>query len=177
MKTPLACYMHFVTEALRGGNPDTFFRLNRSEITVVARQLRKVIPTTVMPTLYRGILLDPQKHTGHVCPLDHVTYVSFSEDRHVAEVFADMDHDMASLYRQIYPNHEGYIIRHELQEEDVILFHHSWAEPLHLEFYFGDKVRNVLEQKEVMLLNRGLPMLVRRFPRGTSNHDLGRNWL
>lgn len=145
-------YMNFILNALAGRNPDKYFRQHQEAILKHLRILQRDLPVS-SEKIYRGILLEPKKELV-LKPLWHITYLSFSSDRNVAKVFADMDHQMAFMVRFQNPNYEGFLIEHT-PEPDEILFHHSWAGPLRIEEIFRASGAEpvVAEQKEVMLLN------------------------
>lgn len=146
-------YINFVLNALVGGNPgavDNHYRTNNAEIDGVAKGLRASLPTP-HHTLWRGILAeDKYIKNGHLLPLEHVTYLSFTEDKRVAQQFANPLDWMALTVMQKYPNSKGYMIEYH-PAFDEIIFHWSWHKALKIEHYLPQAMETVLEQKEVLL--------------------------
>jgi len=153
-KESIKTYWNFALNALRGANPDSFYKLHRTEIEAVAALLTsKYGPTG--GTVYRGIMLDPSEvRNGKINQLPHITYVSFSEDKDIALAFADTENPMAEFMMQKYPNHKGYLITSTYQPSDV-LFHHKWITDANMwsviHHFFGENAKYFEMQKEVML--------------------------
>lgn len=151
-------YLTFVASALLGANPtkvDQLYKKYESEILETAESLRKQFD--YKPTkLYRGILLeDEQVFDGKVLPIDHIKYLSFTEDRAVAKDFADPDSLMSAVVVAMRPSVKGYIIEH-VPNQDEVLFHWSWFYELPLlhNIYVLDPMV-ILKQKETILKQSG----------------------
>lgn len=103
--------------------------------------------------LFRGILIDDNSciKNGKLKPLEFISAISFSEDKSVAEYFADTKSDMSQYVMQVRPNSKGYLIEHTPSENEI-LFHYSWAEKLNLYGLFPFLEKDIVdEQKEVIL--------------------------
>lgn len=147
-------YMNFILNALAGRNPDSYYDVHKKFIDGWLKQWRATHPLSPVK-VYRGVILDPkevEKWGGKLPPLEHIRYISFSEDKEIAEVFADMLNPMAQFFRAKHPKHEGYLIEHTADLSEI-LFHHAWTKELEIVKYFGEETRHVYEQKEVMLAN------------------------
>lgn len=159
-------YFNFILNALTGHNPDDFFRQNEQAIRYYARALREASRLQACQ-VYRGLLLESHEiKEMRVQPMDHITFLSFSESREIAECFADIEHPMAIFVRRQRPTVEGYVIEH-LAQPDEIIFHWQWAKPLLLHRYVDTKV--IFEQKEVMLFQTNKAFDLKPFPRGGSS--------
>lgn len=148
-------YWNFVLNALSGHNPDSFYSSHRKEIEFIAAALIKKYGPTSGGTAWRGILLDPSEvKNGKVHHLDHITYVSFSEDKRIAIAFGDIENPMAEFARQKYPNQEGYLITADWRPEQL-LFHYKWMDDANMwpsvTQLFGDSVKWMKMQKELIL--------------------------
>lgn len=160
--------MNFILNSLRGGHPDKYYFENRKYIDAFLKQLRFYFRPSPQK-VYRGILLNPQDVPDlKLKPLDYMSFLSFSEDKSIAHVFADMESDMAMPYRYINPEHEGFLIEYTVQP-DEIMFHHSWADTLGIERFFGDDIKIVHAQKEVMIKNSPKVFDLVPVQRGVSN--------
>jgi hypothetical protein len=158
-------YFNFILNALTGHNPDWYFRDHEAAIRYYARALQ--LSSKLQPCkVYRGVLTVATPN-GLITPHDHCTFLSFSEDRKIAECFADIDHPMSIFVRRQHPSFTGFLIEHVAQPEEVI-FHWKWAEPLVLHQYLENGIDVILEQKEVMLFQSGKTFKGIEFPRGGS---------
>ena len=143
-------YLNFVLNALTGHNPDEYFRTYEKEILYVQRQLlTRFSPKARI--LYRGVLAAP--NLERLLPLDHITYLSFTEDLEVAETFADPNSPMADFVKLKFPDFVGYLIEH-VPQADEVLFHYDWADFLSLSLYLDDSI--LKEQKEVIIKQTGI---------------------
>jgi hypothetical protein len=141
-------YFKFVLSALAGKNADSYFRDYEVEIREFAKALQTVLKPEACD-IYRGILLDPLDCTdGLLKPLDHKTFLSFSERKEVAEYFADVYDPMSPSMKKQNPNYRGYVIAHRAQPEEI-LFHWKWTKELGLHRYISTDT--VSRQAEVIL--------------------------
>ena len=122
----LKIYCAFIFDALRGANPDRFYRKHSQSIDLIAAVLRKKFPKSIKP-LYRGILLSPDEvHDGKVKHQSEITYVSFSEDKNIAIAFADIKNDISKYVAFWSQNKTGYLITKNTYDQDLMLFHYEW---------------------------------------------------
>lgn len=122
----LQIYWNFIFDALRGANPDRYYRKNSQSIDLIAAVLRKKFPKSIKP-LYRGILLSPDEvHDGKVKHQSEITYVSFSEDKNIAIAFADIKNDISKYVAVSSPNKTGYLITKNTYDQSLMLFHYEW---------------------------------------------------
>ena len=143
-------YLNFILNALRASTSavDAYYLEHKSSIEAYASLLNEKYPCPVT-SLYRGILLE--EDIDLLPPLDHIQFLSFSEDRNVAYNFADIDSDISQFMKAQSPNAKGYVIEYT-PEKDEILFHHSWVDCLGLDWYLHKASIDLLrEQKEVTL--------------------------
>lgn len=160
-------YMNFILNALAGRNPDGYFKKHEMEIMSYLEILQREFPIPT-ETIYRGILLDPNRDLV-LKPIPYITFISFSSELQVAKNFADMLHPMSTFVRMKNPEYEGYLIEHT-PEPSEILFHYSWAGPLRVEEIFrANGMESVIaDQKEVMLMNRAKDFTLIPVQRGCS---------
>jgi hypothetical protein len=143
-----AHYMNFILNALLGTNPDAYYREHQADIEAAAAVVRRAMGAT-NAEVWRGVLLDPREVPDlKLKPLDHITFLSFSSDREVAKGFANIDHPISQFVKWKTPHYKGYLIKH-VAESNEILFHHDWADRLHIGKYIEIEV--VKSQKEVIL--------------------------
>jgi hypothetical protein len=160
-------YIEFVWEAIFGTNPDrlnSFYLKNKNAILNSASLMRDKFP--IENTIYyRGVILNPNKILGRSLePVSDVHFISFTEDRKVAEYFADKNSEVSRDMARNIPNATGYLIEHQAELSEI-LFHHSWTPHLGLHtqallhsrsLAFGRDAVNLIEsQKEVILEQRG----------------------
>jgi len=122
-------YLSFALAAVSGrmGPADELMRQHRRSVYRVAERLHQILPIKRMPILYRGILIEPTA-VMTVQDLPHQTFVSFSEDRDIACLFADRDSAMALMIRLMHSNYRGALIDGYTPEStDEILFHWQWG--------------------------------------------------
>lgn len=160
-------YIEFVWQSIFGIDPiknKMFFNKHQDKILAMAKLMREKYPVH-NKTFYRGIILNSSKVINNTLePKDSSEVVYFTEDKKVAEYFADKNSEVSKDMARNIPNAKGYIINHKA-EDDEILFHYSWAPFLGLETHallynrslsFGrDADKLIQEQKEVVLQQRG----------------------
>lgn len=145
-------YMTFVVNALRGGSPiatDAFLRDNLKIIKRVAKELYKNI--SIKP-IYRGVILD-EKNKSFLNPHPGFTYISFSEDKSVAEHFADTSSEGFGTFLSL--GDYGYIITLEPKDNYDLLFHYSLLDTERINFlkvFTPEDIDFYKKQKEVMIL-------------------------
>lgn len=121
---PVSLYLNFVLNAVGGkmGEADAIMRAGRGTIAHVAGALAKFAPFEPKP-LYRGMLLDPSKPFV----LDaRLTFMSWSEDRAVAEWFACRESVISEPLVEAKPELRGFLAT--LAEPTRVLWHHSWVD-------------------------------------------------
>lgn len=158
IKKELHNYFNWSCNALLGGNPvgaDNFLKLHFEEIKEVAQVLLmgiEYIPSKV----YRGVIL--RETIDELKPHPNFTYVSFSEDKNIAEAFADTSEEgFGSVF---YLGDYGYIIEHEPKLEEI-LFHWRFIELLPYEKAFkraGFTDPLFRKQKEVTIIQPDNPL-------------------
>ena len=117
-------YVNFLLHAIFGklSEADAIVRFGGDQIRAVADQLTSKLPFEPKP-LHRGLLLDP---TESYRALDQLTFLSWSEDRRVAEWFACPRSAVSEPLMKHNPKLRGHIIQIPAPRSRV-LFHHSWA--------------------------------------------------
>lgn len=154
-KEDLSNYLNFILNILTGVNCDDYYRENKESIDKVIKIInerhKSMIPEN--QKIYRGILLDP--NYGEILkPINHIEYLSFSTNKEVAEVFADINHEMAMFYRLHNKDHKGFLIESNVNDEEII-FHYEWASLFGINKIFSEKNMEIfLYQKEVIVKNR-----------------------
>lgn len=156
-------YLNFVVGALRGGNPsqtDAMLREYKKEIYGVAKLLNNSLGTCSKgDTLYRGVLLEDKYVINNtLLPLEYIEYMSFSQSKDSAGVFADVNSSMSEYFMRERPTAKGYMIEHIVSNpEDEVLFHYKWVNSLQL-FHpiFQLDMQLIEEQKEVILKSNGM---------------------
>lgn len=146
----LKAYFYFAVHALRGGNPvatDKFLKDHFDTILTVADALFDEID---QKPIYRGLILNrPQKYLK---PHPNFTYISCSEDRSVAEHFADPTPQGFGSFG--YLGDYGYVV--EIKPPYRTLFHHSLFNHPDVGSIFKRLFKlpthDLEEQKEVMIL-------------------------
>jgi hypothetical protein len=151
-------YWTFVLEAIRGKNPDNFYKQHQRSIDGIATELVRRFGPTVGGRAYRGIMLDDKDIVGGKVQHDsQITFVSFSEEKKVAIAFADTENPMWSFGRMLHPTKKGYLIEIDWKPEEL-LFHHQWLTNTNMwafaRQYYGSDARFLEIQKEVMLKPR-----------------------
>jgi hypothetical protein len=145
-------YFKWSCIALLGSDPvaaDKLLSQNLDIIKEIAGELLKKIKYEPIE-IYRGVILTEEILELKSHP--NFTYISFSEDKKIAESFADNSpKGFGSLF---YLGDYGYVVRHTPKPEEI-LFHYRFMELLpykrvFIEAGLGDETLN--EQKEVMLL-------------------------
>jgi len=158
-------YIHFVGHALLGYDPnanDKFLTDNKKEIEEVASFMLERYPIKE-GIIYRGLLLvERDIKDSTLEPLEHIKYLSFTEDKEVALDFADTSSEISQFFMKKEPLAKGYLVEQFLKKEEV-LFHYSWADSLGLYMLLGEDSRTLIEkQKEVMLKQQMKKLKVRR---------------
>jgi len=160
-------YVNFVCNAYANRYPnvvDKFLSNNKDKIKEVLDSFGVLKRDFPVKRLYRGVLVDPdslESRDGRsfLKPLDKIQYLSFTEDREIAEYFADTGSDMSGMVMSLHPNYKGYIITH-VPSVDEILIHWRWSILLRI----PDMLENagitganstILEQREITLWQRG----------------------
>lgn len=160
-------YIEFVWQSIFGTDPvknNLYYKRHENKILATAKLMREKYPIP-NKTFYRGVILNPSKVLNNrLEPKDSCEVLYFSEDRKVAEFFADKNSEVSKHMARSISNAKGYVVEHKASE-DEILFHYSWAPYLGLESHallysrslsFGlDAVNLIQEQKEVVLQQRG----------------------
>jgi hypothetical protein len=166
-------YIEFVWQSIFGTDPvknNLFFRKHKGVILATARLMREKYPVT-NKTFYRGIILNSSKVLSNTLePKDSCEVIYFTEDRKVAEFFADKNSEVSKHMARSIQNAKGYVVEHEASDDEV-LFHYSWAKHLGLDTHallynrslsFGKDAENLIqEQKEVVLQQRGKLFLLK----------------
>lgn len=146
---------------------DHYLRLNLDTVKRVAARLLRYIDYKPEP-LYRGVIMDEDGMT-ELWPHEGFTYLSFSESRAVAEIFADPKNEMAALLPEKFGTSElyGYVTYPYIPAVEQVLFHHKFLSLLpYVEAQ--RRVANVdcsriHEQKEVTILQPATPLLLKPF--------------
>jgi hypothetical protein len=145
--------------ALLGGNPVAADQLLKANLDII-KEISGVLLGKFNYTpkeIYRGIILPNE--IDELKPHENFTYLSFSEDRKIAESFANpTPTGFGSLF---YLGKYGYVIEYIPKPEEVI-FHYKFMELLPYRSVFikaglGDETLN--EQKEVTLLQPQEPFI------------------
>ena len=163
-------YGNFVLNALMGRNPDEYYAQHQKDIDAVASTLQiRLGPRTGAP-IYRGIILDPSEvQNGVLKGVPEIKYVSFTENKEIAIAFADTENPMSEFMKFKYPNKVGYLITKNTYDPKQLLYHHSWSRLLPMQQAFGDDVKILEKQKEVMLKPEA-EYHVEPVPAGASNN-------
>lgn len=165
-------YIEFVWQSIFGTDPvknNMFFKKNQDRILATATLMRDKYPVE-NKTFYRGVILNSSKVLNNTLePKDSCEVVYFTEDKKVAEYFADKNSEVSKMMARHIPKAKGYLVKHEA-EDNEILFHYSWASYLGLDTHallynrslsFGkDAEKLIQEQKEVVLQQRGKVFLL-----------------
>lgn len=161
-------YLHWVEMALTGGRPDLtdeYFKENQRAIRSMATALYQYHGYSPK-VVYRGILLDPHDlKFNRLQPLPYIKYLSFSEEKGVAEEFADTKSVMSEHLMARRPTHRGYLIEH-LPEPTEVIYHYKWGIEMRLDHWFGKNPagESIIEiQKEVILEQRFRRFKVKEF--------------
>lgn len=168
-------YGMWVNEVIRcPPRADKIFFAHFKSILWVASELRRLYgaPDQV---LYRGILCD-EKYIAFDGKLN-ASYIppsiSFSEDKAVAEEFADIDSFMSAIIKMHGGPRTGYIIEHRPAMKEI-LFYWKWMEPLGILKHMTKHNQDVLtQQKEVVIVQSGIRFAVTKYKRST--HGLQQN--
>jgi hypothetical protein len=118
-------YVSFVLYAIYGKltEADAIMRAIGEPIRAIAAQIAEDRPIEVRP-LYRGLLLDPAKPFE----LDpRLTFLSWSEDRGVAEWFACPRSVISEPLAAINPKLRSHLVELAAPRSQV-LFHYTWAD-------------------------------------------------
>jgi len=117
-------YVSFVLHATYGrlSEADAIMRAAGSQIHSVAALIAKSLPIEHKP-LYRGMLLEPAQ-PFKADP--RLTFLSWSEDRDVAEWFACPRSVVSEPLAKINSKLRGHLV--ELATPPRVLFHHAWAD-------------------------------------------------
>jgi hypothetical protein len=155
----LNLYVNFIARAIIPveQDADVFYRAHASAIEDAAAMLRGRFGVPAAP-LWRGILLDPGAIGADMslAPIGHITYLSFSEERTIAEEFANPQAWISALVRLQKPHVRGYLIKYEPSSQEV-LFSHHWAEPMginHMRIPMWN-ADSVTRQREVIIRQQG----------------------
>lgn len=175
----LNLYLNFLVRAIIPVNQDAdaFYRVHAGAIEDAAAMLRDRfgVPSG---TLWRGILLDSSDvgTDGLLYPMPTITYLSFSENRAIAEEFANPQSWISTLVRLQRPSVHGYLIEHRADASEV-LFSHHWIEPLGLnQMRIPDwSANSVARQCEVILRQKGRRFQVNAINQYSGNRDTCRN--
>ena len=90
-------WCNFVLNAIAGHNPDAYFREHREPIVRAARRIREKLMVPHASSVFRGLLVPPELALlPHLAPMPHITYLSFSIDEAVAQIFADPAHPIGA---------------------------------------------------------------------------------
>lgn len=162
----LEIYFNWSCNQLAGESvaTDYYLRQNLSVIKRVAIELLYKIGYT-NKQLYRGVIM---KHPDLdlLRPSQNFTSLSFSEDRRVAEMFADPDHYMAVELRARGDRH-GYIIEYKPLLISEVLFHYEFLNmfPYVEAILIGLNVdaSKLHEQKEVTILQPMFPFNLKKY--------------
>lgn len=147
-------YLIFVSNALYGRNPDKYYKENRKSINHIATTLRENHPPP-LKKLYRGILLEDKFVKNNTFdPLHYVTYMSFSEDKKAARIFADPKNPMGDLLMSQNPTAKGYMIEYYPKVKEI-MFHWKWSEVLGLNRVPFLDMNLIQRQKEVIIRQTG----------------------
>lgn len=155
IKEAYPIYWNFIFNLLIGKNPDHYYRQNNQKIDLISQFLRGKFPKQIKP-LYRGILLDPSEIINKkVKGIEHITFVSFSEDKRIALAFADTKNNISRYAMQTNPKQKGYLITKSSYNPSELIFHYEWLFDTRLITNFrnivGDEARFIELQKEVVL--------------------------
>lgn len=160
-------YLEFVWESIFGTSPTrahSLYLKNKNQILSSASLMREKFPIK-NNIFYRGVILNPKKIPGKSLePISDINFISFTEDRKVAEYFADKTSEVSRELARNIPNAAGYLIEYQAELSEI-LFHHSWTPHLGLHtqallhsrsLSFGmDAVSLIQSQQEVILEQRG----------------------
>lgn len=177
MDKELGIYFNWSCNQL-AGEPcatDMYLRDNLDTVKKVAAKLLKYIGYQPGP-LYRGIIMEEEDLT-ELWPHEGFTYLSFSESRDVAEIFADPAHPMAVIfpYRLKTNNLFGYVTYPYLPSMSQVLFHYKFLQLL--PYVNALRTQNIdasriHEQQEVTILQPATPLLLKPFKNNKLiNHD------
>jgi len=155
IKEAYPIYWNFIFDLLIGKNPDRYYRQNNQKIDLISQFLRGKFPKQIKP-LYRGILLDPSEIINKkVKGIEHITFVSFSEDKRIALAFADTKNNISRYAMQTNPKQKGYLITKSSYNPSELIFHYEWLFDTRLITNFknivDDEARFIELQKEVVL--------------------------
>lgn len=151
------------------GDPVATDAYLRKNLEVVKRVAAKLLYGYKPKPLYRGVIMRESGLT-ELKPSPDFTYLSFSEDKNVAEIFADPEHHMAVELRK-QGKHYGYITEYTPKIEEI-LFHHVFLEMFpYVECLLikinvdGSKLH---EQKEVTILQPTHPLILNKYDKTNS---------
>lgn len=159
IKEDLTIYLNWSANALMPIHPgaaDIYLKQNRSAILSVAQRLLKIIDYVPAP-IYRGIIL--RQPVDSIKPHEQLQYLSFSDQRQVAEHFANskgFGSEMMDVTAQL--GNYGYVITYTPKISEV-LFHWRFLSMLPYGEAFcllgmdgQEEVNSLMKQHEIMIL-------------------------
>lgn len=157
-----AKYLQWSSFALIGIDPtegDRYLRQHYTEIHSIAQEL--LLRTGYQPKeIYRGILMEEDNLTV-LTPHSNMGYLSFSEDRNIANHFADPNGFGAEYGINALIGNYGYVVSY-LPAVSEVLFHHDFINILPIKdifkkfgIYETEKTLDI--QKEVMIMQPKQP--------------------
>lgn len=154
-------WTNFVLNALRGGNPDNYFKEHEYHIMAVANYLRKKFGFPVDNNIcWRGLMVPKNlSNKKDLSAWEHTSFVSFSENKEIALLFGDMKHNISRFFAIKHPDYIGILCKELLKAEEVI-FHWEWFFKTPLHQMMPDWVGIVREQKEIMVKNMKRPLQI-----------------
>lgn len=122
----LEIYFNWSCNQLAGESvaTDLYLRQNLDVIRKVAIELLYKTGNTVLKPLYRGVIMK-YPDMERLQPSTNFTSLSFSEDKKIAEQFADPEHYMAEKLVERGDKY-GYIIEYKPLLISEVLFHHDF---------------------------------------------------
>lgn len=143
-------YKTFVALAILGmqAEADQLLKASSAKRAVnrILGELRTI--STVLKTVFRGLLLENWTASSASGRYEGVEYVSFSEDLQAACWFARYDSFISEFVAKLKPKAEGFIGEYTPQM-DEIMFHYSWID--HLHSLPGPNVFQITQQLEMQL--------------------------
>ena len=144
----MSIYLTWIQIYIMGDRRKSDAIIDRYKPTIkqVAEDLRSRFGYTP-EKLYRGVLLDPRdplsKHN-----LFAYEHVSFTNNKKVAEAFADPTSVYSQFVMTVKPNNIGHLITYTSQQTDFVWFDYRWAK--HISKEFGDMI-TLWNQNETLL--------------------------
>ncbi len=149
---------------------DKYLQDNLKVITTVSLSLLKRIAYTPL-IIYRGVIMKDAA-LKQLQPSNDFTYLSFSEDKKIAEMFADPEHDMG-VELKARGGHYGYLTEYTPRLDEILFHHHFLKLFPYVEailFYNNIDASKIHLQQEVTILQPSHPLIINNYDKTNSRN-------